>query len=69
MIVEDEQHTYNCHFNYSYDHSNNDEVAIEVSHGLPPNLLVDFQRYLGNRANVRQRQTDQQLQADLVEHI
>ncbi|KAI4347837.1 hypothetical protein L6164_008616 [Bauhinia variegata] len=55
MIVEDERHTYSCHFDYSYNHSSNDEVATEVSYRLLLDLPVDFQICLRNRADVRQR--------------
>lgn len=62
MIVEDERHTYEGDFDYSYDNVNNDVSATETSNGPHPNLATRLQR----RANIRERQVHRQLQADFV---
>ena len=65
MIIEDERHTYDGNFDFSYDHVDNDILTAEIYHGPHP----DFQAYLQTRADVRQKQMHRQLQVDLVEHI
>lgn len=65
MIVEDERDTYDGHFNYSYDRSNNDVSTIDIHNGPHLNLAT----YLQRKALIRDRQIHHQLQASLVEHI
>ncbi|CAK8530209.1 unnamed protein product [Lathyrus sativus] len=65
MIVEDERHTYEGHFDYSYDNVDDNNSTTETFNGPHPNLATRLQR----RANIREKQVHRQLQGDLVEHI
>ncbi|XP_058767609.1 uncharacterized protein LOC131641324 [Vicia villosa] len=65
MIVEDEQHTYEGDFDYSYDNVGNNNSTTETFTGSHPNLATRLQR----RANLREKKVHRQLQGDLVEHI
>ncbi|XP_058758410.1 uncharacterized protein LOC131631656 [Vicia villosa] len=65
MIVEDERHTYEGDFDYSYDNAGNNNSTTEKFNGPHPNLATRLRR----RENLHEKQVHRQLQGDLVEHI
>lgn len=65
MIFEDERHTYEGDFDYSYDNVGNNNSTTETFNGPHLNLATRLQR----RASLLEKQVQRQLQGDLVEHI
>ncbi|CAK8530607.1 unnamed protein product [Lathyrus sativus] len=65
MIVEDERHTYEGNFDYSYDNVDINNSTTETFSGSHPNLATRLQR----RANIQEKQVHRKLQGDLVEYI
>ncbi|CAK8542921.1 unnamed protein product [Lathyrus sativus] len=65
MILEDEQHTYEGDFDYSYDNVDNNNSTTETFNSHYPNLTTRLQR----RASLHEKQVHRQLQRDLVEYI